>query len=269
MARVCRIERFSGQATAIGISHTSGIDHLQAGITQERRHDQDSSRPEPFNLCNAALARFDTAHLRGTDQKPVGDLLGCPCLLGPERPQQGSELAAADCPGCIRRVLQSRPFLWASGCNAPGNGACGDSASQGRKWHLPMVFAKITIEAENQCPATQNPRLPCRTTPAPGTWLQSWLQFTTVRAMPGRYASQVTDVPGPARTADIRSFNPWVLGSSPRRPTHPDLGFPCAQLLSSAPGMGRGWPGYGRRVARQPRRGLAGDGRDVGGGAGG
>jgi hypothetical protein len=80
-------------------------------------------------------------------------------------------------------------------------------------------------------PARRRPGLPstperastCRTTPAPGPWLQFWLQFTTVRAMPSGYAPQVTDFPGLARTVDPRPFNPWVQGSSPWRPTRSEL----------------------------------------------
>jgi hypothetical protein len=86
-------------------------------------------------------------------------------------------------------------------------------------------------------PGHPEPRLPCRTTPAPGLWLQLWLQFITVRAMPGRYASQVTDVPGPARTVDIRSFNPRVSGFEPRhladqRLVDGALSLPPGQLMT-------------------------------------
>ena len=102
----------------------------------------------------------------------------------------------------------------------------------------------------NAGPAPQTPPRPrhppgtptCRaggTIPAPGPWLQFWLQFTTVRAMPGRYAPQVTDFPGPARTVDPRPFNPWVQGSSPWRPTHPDLQEPLPQGPPCRPGVER------------------------------
>ena len=43
-----------------------------------------------------------------------------------------------------------------------------------------------------------------------------------------------------------RTFNPWVQGSSPWRPTHSDLAFRRSGITCWASGMGGGWPGYGR-----------------------
>jgi hypothetical protein len=44
------------------------------------------------------------------------------------------------------------------------------------------------------------------------------------------------------------SLNPWVLGSSPRRPTGSDLALCDPQGACRLPGMGRGWPRYGRTI---------------------
>jgi len=68
--------------------------------------------------------------------------------------------------------------------------------------------AVVTNEHDYRAPADQataalpgpgitpTPATACRAaSAAAGQWLQFWLQFTTVRAIPGKYATQVTDFP--------------------------------------------------------------------------
>jgi hypothetical protein len=115
---------------------------------------------------------------------------------------------------------------------------CSGRAARGRRRALrtssgpsKAVAARRQEPAASRSPGPPTPRppvhpgarfhLPHHTGPCP--WLQFWLQFTTVRAMPGGYAPQVTDFPGLARTVDPRPFNPWVQGSSPWRPTRSEL----------------------------------------------
>jgi hypothetical protein len=57
------------------------------------------------------------------------------------------------------------------------------------------------------------------------SWLQFWLQFTGVRAVPSPFIFPVQDASELTRTANERTLNPRVRGSSPWRRTRPDLVF--------------------------------------------
>ena len=83
--------------------------------------------------------------------------------------------------------------------------------------------------------------------------LQFWLQFMMVREMPDEFTCPGQNPPELPRTAEQRTFNPWVLGSSPRRPTRSELAFHRSRSICRASGMGRGWPGYGRCLASVTR----------------
>jgi hypothetical protein len=65
--------------------------------------------------------------------------------------------------------------------------------------------------------------------PAAAQWLQFWLQFTKVQDVPYGFTCPGQDAPEPPRTAGPRTFNPWVLGSSPRRPTALTCGLSSEQ----------------------------------------
>jgi hypothetical protein len=54
------------------------------------------------------------------------------------------------------------------------------------------------------------------------------------------------------KSARNGSLNPRVRGSSPWRRTRPDLGFLLVWRFCCGGGMGRGWPGYGRRLWPPP-----------------
>jgi hypothetical protein len=148
---------------------------------------------------------------------------------GPRRPRR--RRAPPGCAAIVRHAVAGVHCAPAANHPRP-------SPSAGKSLLLPQTLRRVHPRAWS--------RLPCGITSAQGPWLQFWLQFTTVRVTPGRYAPQVTDVPGPARTVDIRAFNPWVQGSSPWRPTRSDLAFRRSGTACWASGMGGGWPGYGR-----------------------
>ncbi len=115
-------------------------------------------------------------------------------------------------------------------------------------------------------PATWKPGRPSATVsdesagPARMLWNDSWNQFRRSHRATCAFRAYSRAI----------AFNPWVLGSSPRRPTHSELSLCNPVRAWRLPGMGRGWPGYGRglgaRTLHRPAAGRGASGLDGSGG---